>query len=55
VCKSVAVVSHYCGARDNAFSGEVNRVQLDVGKEGFGPLISPEERLNFAMMRHGSR
>ena len=36
---------------DNAFSGEVNWVQIDVGKDDFDHLISAEERLNLAMMR----
>jgi len=35
----------------NDFSGEVNWVQIDVGKDDFDHLISPEERLNLAMMR----
>jgi hypothetical protein len=37
--------------RDNDFSGAVNWVQIDVGKDDFDHLILPEERLNFAMMR----
>ncbi len=44
-------VSPDYGVRDNAFSGKVNWVQIDVGEDDYDHLISPEERLNFAMMR----
>jgi hypothetical protein len=44
-------VSPDYGVRDNEFTGEVNWVQIDIGKEDFDHLISPEERLNLALMR----
>ena len=46
-----STVSPDYGVGDNEFSGEVNWVQIDVGKDDFDHLISPEERLNLAMMR----
>jgi arylsulfatase len=49
--ESGSPVSPDYGVRDNAFNGEVHWVQIDVGKEDFDHLISPEERLNLAMMR----
>ncbi len=36
---------------DNAFNGEVNWVQIDIGTDDHDHLISPEERLNLAMVR----
>jgi hypothetical protein len=35
----------------SAFSGKVNWVQIDVGKDDHDHLISPEERLHLAMAR----
>ena len=37
--------------RDNAFSGEVNWVQIDVEKDSHDHLISAEERFKVAMAR----
>ena len=37
------------GPHDNAFSGEVNWVQIDLGKDDQDHLISPEERFKIAM------
>jgi hypothetical protein len=41
------------GPRGNRFSGEVNWVEIDLGKdsENLDHLISPEQRLNLAMAR----
>jgi hypothetical protein len=41
------------GARDNEFSGEINWVEIDLGKDAvsFDHLISPEDRLRVAMAR----
>jgi arylsulfatase len=46
-----SAVSPDYGPRGNEFSGEVNWVQIDVGKDDFDHLISPEERVNLAMAR----
>jgi len=37
--------------KDNAFSGEVNWVQIDLEKDDHDHLISPEERFKVAMAR----
>jgi hypothetical protein len=39
------------GPRDNEFSGEVNWVEINIGKdaENFDHLITPEQRLSVAM------
>jgi len=37
--------------KDNAFSGEVNWVQIDVEKDSHDHLISPEDRFKVAMAR----
>jgi hypothetical protein len=39
------------GPRDNKFSGEVNWVEIDIGKdaENLDHLITPEQRLSVAM------
>ena len=39
--------------RDNEFSGEVNWVEIDIGKDSVNldHLISPEQRLQIAMVR----
>ena len=39
------------GARDNEFSGKVNWVQIDLGKDDHDHLISPNERFTIAMAR----
>jgi arylsulfatase len=41
------------GPKDNRFSGEVNWVEIDIGKAGenLDHLISPEQRLQLAMAR----
>ncbi|KKH50733.1 arylsulfatase [Methanosarcina sp. 1.H.A.2.2] len=44
-------VSPDYGPRGNKFSGEVNWVQIDLGLDDQDHLISPEERLSFAMAR----
>ena len=44
-------VSSDYGARDNAFSGKVRAVQIDVGKEDPDHFISPEDRFTLAMAR----
>ena len=48
-----STVSPDYGVSDNAFSGEVNWVQIDLGKdaEDADHLISPEERFKVAMAR----
>jgi arylsulfatase len=48
-----ALVAEDYGPRDNAFTGEVNWVQIDLGEdaEDADHLISPEERLHIAMTR----
>jgi hypothetical protein len=37
--------------RDNAFSGEVNWVQIDLEQDSHDHLISPEDRFKVAMVR----
>jgi arylsulfatase len=44
-------VSPDYSAGDNSFSGIVNWVQLDLGKDDHDHLISPEERFQVAMAR----
>ena len=44
-------VSPDYGPEDNAFSGEVNWVQIDLEKDDHDHLISPEERFKVAMAR----
>jgi arylsulfatase len=44
-------VSPDYGARDNAFRGEVNWIQIDLEKEDHDHQISPEERYRIAMAR----
>ncbi len=39
------------GPRGNAFNGEIDWVQLDVGEDDHDHLISPEERVRLAMAR----
>jgi hypothetical protein len=48
-----ALVAEDYGPHDNAFSGEVNWVQIDLGEEAKDAdhLITPEERLRIAMAR----
>jgi arylsulfatase len=38
-------------ARDGHFTGKINWVQLDIGKDNFNHLIKPEERLQLVMAR----
>ena len=40
------------GPQGNAFSGEVNWVQIDLGQDDHDHLISPAERYHLAMARH---
>ena len=44
-------VSPDYGPAGNAFSGEVNWVQIDLEKDDHDHLISPEERFRVAMAR----
>jgi arylsulfatase len=44
-------VSPDYGPRENEFNGVVNWVQIDLGLDDHDHLISPEERLRFAMAR----
>ncbi|MDD1742126.1 MAG: arylsulfatase [Methanotrichaceae archaeon] len=37
--------------KGSKFNGKINWVQIDLGKDNYDHLISPEERLNLAMMR----
>ena len=48
-----ALVAQDYGPHDNAFSGEVNWVQIDIGEDAKDAdhLITPEERLRVAMAR----
>jgi hypothetical protein len=48
-----ALVAEDYGPHDNAFSGEVNWVQIDIGEDAKDAdhLITPEERLRVAMAR----
>ena len=39
------------GRRGNAFTGEIDWVQIDIGEDGHDHLITPEERFNLAMAR----
>ena len=49
--KGGSPVSPDYGARGNAFSGQVNWVQIDLEKDDHDHLISPEERFTIAMAR----
>jgi arylsulfatase len=44
-------VSPDYGPRGNEFSGEVNWVQIDLGLDDHSHLITPEQRLSFAIAR----
>jgi hypothetical protein len=44
------VTSDYA-ARDSRFTGKINWVQLDLGKDDHDHFIDPEERLRIAMAR----
>jgi arylsulfatase A-like enzyme len=44
-------VSPDYGPRGNEFNGEVNWVQIDLGLDDHSHLITPEQRLSFAMAR----
>jgi arylsulfatase A-like enzyme len=46
-----SAVSPDYGARGNAFSGEVSRIQIDLEKDDQDHLITPEERFRVAMAR----
>ena len=46
-----SAVSPDYGVRGNAFTGEVNWVQIDLGPDDHDHLISPEERFKVAMNR----
>ena len=48
-----AVVTDDYGSPDNAFTGEVNWVQIDLGADAQDAdhLLTPEERLRVAMAR----
>ena len=46
-----SLVSPDYGPKDNEFSGEVNWVQIDLEKDDYDHLISPEERFRVAMVR----
>jgi hypothetical protein len=46
-----SAVSTDYGPTGNEFSGEVNWVQIDLEKEDFDHLITPEERFTIAMAR----
>jgi hypothetical protein len=39
------------GPRDNAFSGSIDWVQIDVGDDDHNHLIKPEDRLKLAMAK----
>jgi hypothetical protein len=45
-----SVTSDYT-ARDSRFTGKINWVQLDLGKDDHDHFIDPEERLRVAMSR----
>jgi arylsulfatase len=46
-----SAVSPDYDAKDNAFNGEVNWVQIDLEKDNDDHLITPEERFHVAMAR----
>lgn len=49
--ESGSPVSPDYGSKDNAFSGTVNWVQIDLEKDDHDHLISPDERFKIAMAR----
>jgi arylsulfatase len=49
--ESGSPVSTDYGPTDNAFSGEINWVQIDLEKDDHDHMISPEERFQIAMAR----
>jgi hypothetical protein len=46
-----SVVTPDYGVTANAFTGEINWIQIDLGKDNHDHLISPEERYRVAMAR----
>jgi hypothetical protein len=46
-----SAVSPDYDARENEFNGEVNWVQIELGQDDHGHMISPEDRFNMAMAR----
>jgi hypothetical protein len=44
-------VSPDYGPRGNAFAGSVNWVQMDLEKDDYDHMISPDERFKLAMAR----
>lgn len=46
-----STVSPDYGPGDNEFTGRVNWVQIDLGKDDQDQLISPDERFKIAMAR----
>ena len=48
--RNFTVTSDYT-ARDSRFTGKINWVQLDLGKDDHDHFIDPEERLRIAMAR----
>jgi hypothetical protein len=46
-----SVVTPDYGVTGNAFTGQINWIQLDVGADDHDHLISPEERFRVAMAK----
>jgi arylsulfatase len=49
--ESGSLVTDDYPVRDGRFTGKIHWVQLDVGKDNFSHMISPEDRLRVVMMR----
>jgi hypothetical protein len=49
--ESGTTVTPDCTARDSRFTGKINWVQLDLGKDDHDHFVDPEERLRIAMSR----
>jgi hypothetical protein len=47
----MAAASERAGCATSAFSGKINWVQIDLGKDNHDHLISAEERLSLAIAR----
>jgi arylsulfatase len=50
-CESGTTVTSDYTARDSRFTGKINCVQIDLGKDDHDHFIDPEERLRIAMAR----
>jgi len=50
-CETGTMVAEDYNSQTSKFNGKIEWIQLDQGTDDHDHLISPEERLNLAMMR----